>query len=835
MPSFPHPARTLTFVGWRVTICPMTPLPEATTPPGPKHPPTLRTHIAYLADEQVARPLGVRVVEPPLDTRQATRGNLYAVVELIGNHPEREALSERLLSAIQRTYYTAKGSQSHVLSEALREADRSVQEFNAQSTVQPLRAGMIVVALLGERLLIVGLGSALALVTSGSNVDVYPPSAQTALVSESEPQWEIYRQELPVGGSLFLGSGRCQQQLTLRLIASTVAYVDEENYSDAAAYLREQAGHRDLPGLLIVCRHGLATPSTTAVIGDGEDVGAVKPAGLPAAFRRSRPGAGLPAAVGAQPPVHSVSMQEPPLTQPATPPTQASIPEHSPAAEQTEAVALSAMTTPSAVNTLPASDPPRITSPLTVTSGVTTGAKTSLQRARDFLGNMLPDPASAHPATATNRQNTATVRSVAAVATPAEQAYKGTGELPVAPTAPPVRTQGGRARLYILAAVIILALIPVIVFAVYWQQGRENQQQGEQAIELANARYASANDALNSGDKVNARAQLGLAQSALKDAQAILGRDDRIDTLNQQIQLDLAEVLQVQPLYGLVAPLVRFPPEAQPQRVLVVDQDIYVMDVGRQLVQRFRLDPTTNTVPDQEGEIVLRAGDTVGNATVGRLADMAWQLPIPGIEDKPNLLVLDHSNNIFRYDARVEGAALLEVEDKGSWRIPTQIETYSGRFYVADEGAGQIFKYESRETGKITGAPEPWFSVQTPVNLTGLQNLKIDGDIWLLFNNGTILRYRQGEQVPFSLENSVGLVSGPVDMVVGDQGDSMIYLADSQEERILVFDKNGKYQRQLVAPEGHILRGLSGLFVDEVTSSLYILTQSALYEHALVN
>ncbi len=817
----------------------MTPSPEATTPAVQKHPPTLRTHIAYLADEQVEQPMGVRVVEPPPDTRQATRGNLYAVVELIGNHPEREAFSERLLSAIQRTYYTAKGSQSHVLSEALREADRSVQEFNAQSAAQPpaqpLRAGIIVVALLGERLLIVGLGSAFALVTSGSNVDIYPPSAQTALVSESEPQWEIYRQELPAGGSLFLGSGRCQQQLTLRLIASTVAYMDEENYSDAAAYLREQAGQRDLPGLLIVCTHGLATPLTTAVAGEGKDVGAVKPAGLPAAFRRSRP-AGLPAAVGAQPPFHSVPTQEPSLTQPAPPPVHAVTPEHFPAPEQTVAVALSAITTLSAANTRPASDPSPITSSISVTSGVTTGAKTGLQRARDFLGNMLPDPVSARPATAANRQNAALVRPVAEGATPAEQASKGAEKFSVAAAAPPpVRAQGGRARLYILAAVIILTLIPVIVFAVYWQQGRENQQQGEQAIELANARYASANDALNSGDKVNARTQLGLAQSSLKDAQAILGRDERIDTLNQQIQVDLAEVLQVQPLYGLVAPLVRFPPEAQPQRVLVVDQDIYVMDVGRQLVQRFRLDPAANSVPDQEGEIVLRTGDQVGNATVGRLADMAWQLPIPGIEDKPNLLVLDHSNNIFRYDARVEGAALLEIEDKNSWRTPTQIETYSGRFYVADEEAGQIFKYESRETGKITGAPEPWFSVQTPVNLTGLQNLKIDGDIWLLFNNGTILRYRQGEQVPFSLENSVGLVNGPVDMVVGDQGNSMIYLADSQEERILVFDKDGKYQRQLVAPEGHILRGLSGLFVDEVTSSLYILTQSALYEHALVN
>ena len=111
--------------------------------------------------------------------------------------------------------------------------------------------------------------------------------------------------------------------------------------------------------------------------------------------------------------------------------------------------------------------------------------------------------------------------------------------------------------------------------------------------------------------------------------------------------------------------------------------------------------------------------------------------------------------------------------------------------------------------------------------------MTIDGDIWLLFSNGMILRYHGGEQVPFSLENSVGLADAPVDMVVGDQGDSLIYLADSAQERILVFDKQGKYQRQLKAAEGNPLRGLSSLFVNEVTNSLFVLTQSALYEHTL--
>jgi hypothetical protein len=72
-------------------------------------------------------------------------------------------------------------------------------------------------------------------------------------------------------------------------------------------------------------------------------------------------------------------------------------------------------------------------------------------------------------------------------------------------------------------------------------------------------------------------------------------------------------------------------------------------------------------------------------------------------------------------------------------------------------------------------------------------------------------------------------------VAIGDQTDSLIYLADAADQRILVFDKQGAYQRQLQAAEGEPLRGLSGLFVDEVAGTMYILTQSALYQHALPN
>jgi hypothetical protein len=397
----------------------------------------------------------------------------------------------------------------------------------------------------------------------------------------------------------------------------------------------------------------------------------------------------------------------------------------------------------------------------------------------------------------------------------------------------PMRTQGSRARLIVLLAVLILVLVPVVVGARQWQQGAANRADAEALLDLAAARLASAQEAYDAGDKVGARSLLAEAQGHVDRARTILVvRSPRADGLAVEIQRELNDVLQIQPLYGLVQPLIRFPTDARPHRVLVVDQDIYVLDTGRQLVQHFRLDLNTSTVPDQAGDIILRQGERIGDAEVGRLVAMTWQLPIPGIEDKANLLVLDRNNNLFRYDPRVEGVSRLTVADGEKWVAPSHVYAYAGRIYLLDQGANQILRYNPANYGQ---APDGWFAPQTPVNLNGVQAMAIDGDIWLLFATGQVVRYRQGVQVSFGLESVIPSPSEPVDMAIGVQPDSLIYLADRNEQRILVFNKDGAFQRQLQAAEGEPLRGLSGLFVDEVAGAMFILTDAALYQHALPN
>src|SRR5690606_13458554 len=302
--------------------------------------------------------------------------------------------------------------------------------------------------------------------------------------------------------------------------------------------------------------------------------------------------------------------------------------------------------------------------------------------------------------------------------------------------------------------------------------------------------------------------QLTEAQDLLEQARALDGSNAQRDELSARIESELQEVLQIVPLYGLTQPLITFPPEARPRRVLVVDEDIFVLDTARQAIYHYRFDPASGLVIDQAGMVVIQQDSIVDGVAVGPLADMAWLPQVPGYEDRPTLWIVDRNNNVFRYDQRVEGVTRVSFGGQAAWGSISQIETYQNRLYIADEGEGELYRYS---LGMLETAGDPWFGEQTQVNLAGAIGLEIDGDVWFLFSNGLILRYRRGELVPFSPENSIGLAKEPTDIYAFRQDMDFIYVVDAGEDRILAHDKSGAYLSQLHAAEGDLLRGLSAV------------------------
>ncbi len=369
-----------------------------------------------------------------------------------------------------------------------------------------------------------------------------------------------------------------------------------------------------------------------------------------------------------------------------------------------------------------------------------------------------------------------------------------------------------------------------MVGAAFLREGSINQEEGLQLVELADGKLLEVQQALDVEDRATARASLSEAQRYLDEAIVLIGVTDQIQELSQVIATELQDLLQVRALYSLDVPLLAYAADAEPQRIVVSNQDIYVFDSSSQAISHYRTN-SERTLLEEDNGAVLREGDSVSGVTVGRLVDIAWQPRISGFADKASLLILDRNNNVFRYN-RLDGATHLVLREQSSLGSVGQLGLYNGRLYLADERSDQIFRYSPAGLA-YDDPPAAWFDEQVRGDLAGLIAMGIDGDIWLLSEDGTLLRFREGQQLPFSLERIPGLGGLLVDFAMAEHADGMLYLADATDERILVFDKEGRYIQQFVDAEDMALAGLRGLFLDEVTDILYILTKSGVYAHPL--
>ena len=799
---------------------------------------SLTAYISCITSNEIQGPTGVRIIEPPLDTRQALRGNLYAVAHIDGAHSDTSQFVEHLLTEVQRGYYSLKGGQSQVLTEAVRLAYSTLEPNISPDNYPDIQINFICAALLRDRFLIVSCGSAFALISTDEKVSMFPSDLVAVEKFDSQdPPLEVHHQEMKPGNTIFLGSGAWLDNVPIRTLASTVAYVTVETSAEAAMGLYEQMGDHDIPGMLILLQPGSVDDQPPSTLSAAANSFAKPPSLLD----------GLPTSVGT-----SFSPKQTSLTTPAQQMGRDNIPvethQDSALISNTSDPFQQSPTSPPETSNLSGGytdDYTNDSQEHSFTLGeLRQTLENGLHSVRKLVGNVLPDSTKSIQPDSNSDLNQQIDRTAPFspqnpednlhYIEPIERA------LPIrenrVSTAPPLFTPqqatGSRTRLFVTLALLIAILVPVIVFAVQQWENADRRAEGEILITQAMAMLASAQDALDLDDMSTSRSLLAQAEQNLLEAAELTGYDDeRITTLLTQIEEEQQQVEKKRPLYGLASPLVTFTPDAQPHRVLVIGQDIYVLDTGRQLVQHFQMDPAGQTVPDPQGDVVLRLGDVFDTVAVGRLTDFAWQPIVPGIQDKPNLLVLDRNNNIFWYDPRVDGARLLTFATQDLWQVPNQIQTYpQGRIYIADEGVGQMYRYDA---GNYNAPPSLWFTTNSFVDLVGLIALEIDGDIWLLYNNGLLLRYRQGEQADFALETVVGSIKEPVDLFVASGQSSGIYIADAGENRVVVFDKDGIYRHQLVAAEGQPLQGLRGLFIDEVANDIYILTRTALYKHPL--
>lgn len=295
-----------------------------------------------------------------------------------------------------------------------------------------------------------------------------------------------------------------------------------------------------------------------------------------------------------------------------------------------------------------------------------------------------------------------------------------------------------------------------------------------------------------------------------------------LDGLDGVVRLNLVQLDDLGP--GIV-----------PRQLVVQGQMLFVLDPAAGWVVQLNLNQAGDGVVEQGGLPIVHTGQQVGNTPVGNLVDCVW-VDASGGRQTSGLFVLEENGALVIYDPAWGGEggepqatrAFLGTPPGG---IPRAMASYDGRLYILDPAKEQLWLYMP-QGDSYPSPPENYFLTPPPRSLTAVLDLAIDGNVYLLFAEGTILKYRGREPQPFEVRGVPDGIGQAIALAVDPLGTSgAIYVADRGNRRILVLGPDGIFQRQFRADTA--FDALEALAVDEVSKRLYVLDGGRLYVASL--
>jgi len=282
--------------------------------------------------------------------------------------------------------------------------------------------------------------------------------------------------------------------------------------------------------------------------------------------------------------------------------------------------------------------------------------------------------------------------------------------------------------------------------------------------------------------------------------------------------------------------LVDLGPGAAPRQLVIHGQTVFVLDPASGWVVQLTLNPTGDGVLEQDiPSPLIRTGQQIGDREIGELVDFAWMNP-GGERQTSALTILEAGGALVSYDPAwgdAEGGtnlarSLLGTPPTGAARA---VDSFEGRLYILDTVAGQIWRYEPRGD-TYPEQPDRYFVTPPPKPLEDVLDMAIDGNIYLLYADGTILKFLQREPQPFEVRGIPDGLGRAIAFTVDQDSDSgAVYVADQTNNRVIELKPDGAFHAQFRA-EG-AFDGLESLAVDETAGRLYVISGKRLYTASL--
>lgn len=729
-----------------------------------------------------------------------SRGSLYIVTEVFGDPEGRDDLAREMIETVRREYAASRGSISAALAGAIRTANDFFFETNVGLPAEARRIAGITAAVLREdELFIAQAGPGVVCLVRDGRLQRFPEISPW-FNAEERP---IYDDEFITPGTVPIGKRRnyvpdlfhltLQPGDTVALATRTLVHLlSNEELVDTFAHrhpdevsksLEELAGAADLSLIILHVLGQVTTPSTE-----------------------------LPTTITA-PPIPEPAL-EPVIAPPA--PTEEPTPETEPALEP----AVPIVAEPGEDELLRQRE----------------REEKARAQQRQWRAAFLKIVAGAVAGIAgiLGRFNTTTIGTT--IDRVIADILRGIARVivfllrAIAPGTPTERTtrpaSSPRSQTAWQLASLVLPIVLIIVGVSAWVMYRAEQQRltalhVDQLVATANSSLERA-DQLAGTDKNAARNAAQQAFEAAQQARTQSPNDPRVSKVYYNAKDALDKLNGIAIIYPQSF-LTFADAQANPTRIVASYPNVFVLDRGLSRIYRFTVTDagaSPASTASNDG-VILKAGERVGERTVGQLIDLA-------IVDSKRLVVLDRTGSFLVYDIERATWSARAALDAVAWSRVNLVASYANNVYLLDAPNNQILKYVPNADGWWTAATT-FFNPGANPNTSNVVDMTIDGDVWLLRNTGGLVQCSAARCNEITLRDLEIPLMRPVALFTA-QTLAALYLADAGNQRIVQIDKSAsRFARQFKpsAQQSETFTSLKAFTADD--KKFYFINESKAY------
>lgn len=370
------------------------------------------------------------------------------------------------------------------------------------------------------------------------------------------------------------------------------------------------------------------------------------------------------------------------------------------------------------------------------------------------------------------------------------------------------RDRSRRKYIYIILACLIIVILGL--FIAFKSKAKEiGNLEAQKILDEAIAAEKDGKNALLSGNSEKAKENFVIAITKAQDISGVSQvSKDAEDVLANSYQ-EMDKLISATRFRSL-EPIVKLPTNdgkglfiVSGQAYILTDNDIYRANI-------------LGGTPEK----VTNIAKTKGSFTTGTILG--------------NIIYLYTNNqNLFEFNTSASKLSAAKITDDSRWETANSLSGFVGSLYLLDGVVGEIYKHSSTEDTFDKGEE---YIANKNSQLKESVSLAVDGSIYVLKNNGEVIKIQRSKIQDFSLKN----LPTPYDKIIDpkkiytDSDTPSLYILDngSTEEkkprRILEFDKDGFFVRQYILPDN--FNAISDFQVSVKSKKIWILSEDGLYE-----